>query len=160
MESQRSASEKHDESSPAPESTWVATLSLSVLAEPSALAAARGALDGLEPLLAPEVFADLRLVINELVKNGLQHGARGPGAKISFEVSVSSKVRAQVTDFGSSFEQWSMKPTPERESGWGLYIVDRLTDSWGILREQGTHVSLVIDRGRPEDAPGSSANPS
>ena len=60
---------------------------------------------------------------------------------------MSSKVRATVTDFGEGFKGWSMQPTQERESGLGLFLVDRLTDSWGVLHEGGTHVWLGIDHG-------------
>jgi anti-sigma regulatory factor (Ser/Thr protein kinase) len=134
-----------------PDSTWVATLSFALAAGPQALSASRASLEGFRKLLEPEVFDDLRLVVTELVKNSLQHGGVTPGSKISFEVSVSSKVRAVVTDFGTGFKQWSMKPTPQRESGLGLYIVDRLTDSWGVLHEQGTRVWLEIDHGGAEE---------
>jgi anti-sigma regulatory factor (Ser/Thr protein kinase) len=128
--------------------TWVATLAFSITAGPHAVPSARRSLEGLRKLLEPDVFDDLRIVISELVKNGAQHAARGPAGKISFEVSVSSKVRATVTDFGSGFKQWSMKPAPQRELGLGLFLVDRLTDSWGVLHEGGTHVWLEIDHGK------------
>jgi anti-sigma regulatory factor (Ser/Thr protein kinase) len=137
----------------ASDSTWLATLSFSVSSEPFALKAARRSLAGLRDLMEPQVFADLRLVISELVKNSLQHSDRGADSKISFEVSVSSKVRALVTDFGSGFESWKMKPKSKEDPGMGLFIVDRLSDSWGVLNEQGTHVWLEIDYGRTSEGP-------
>jgi anti-sigma regulatory factor (Ser/Thr protein kinase) len=149
----REPGESHASRASGPDSTWLATLSFSVSSEPFALSAARRSLEGLRELVEPQVFADLRLVISELVKNSLQHSDRGADSKISFEVSVSNKVRALVTDFGSGFDLWRMKPTTERDSGWGLFIVDRLADSWGVLHEQGTHVWLEIDYGRTSQGP-------
>jgi hypothetical protein len=37
-------------------------------------------------------------------------------------------------------------PGPESLSGWGLYLVDQLTDRWGVTGTDGTRVWFEIDR--------------
>ena len=79
----------------------------------------------------------VRLLTSEIFTNGIQHGTGGP---IEVEVHVDGDVKVRITDTGPGFA-----PTPrERDvtdpGGYGLVIVDRLADEWGVDATNGTSV--------------------
>jgi len=37
-------------------------------------------------------------------------------------------------------------PHPSRQSGWGLFLVDRMADRWGVDRSEGTRVWFELER--------------
>ncbi len=56
-------------------------------------------------------------------------------------------LRVEVADSGKGFEKVVKPTTPDQLGGWGLQIVDRLTDRWGVKRVNGSAVhGLVRDR--------------
>ena len=99
---------------------------------PEAIPAARRALDGLVGLVDRTVWEDLRLLVTELVTNGVRHSSeRGP---VCVSVTVEEgKVRVEVTDSGRGFSP-SRAPMPHADGsgGWGLQLVDRVATSWGV----------------------------
>jgi anti-sigma regulatory factor (Ser/Thr protein kinase) len=99
---------------------------------PEAIPAARKALDGLSELVERPVWEDLRLLVTELVTNGVRHSSeRGP---VGVLVSVGGeRVRVEVTDAGRGFSP-SQAPMPHADGsgGWGLQLVDRVAASWGV----------------------------
>lgn len=107
---------------------------------PEAVSAARRALDGFDSLLDAGVFYDASLCVSELVTNAVLHSDIGPQDELRLDVSIDDDgcLRVTVTDRGNGFDP----PRPERgdESGWGLFIVDRLSHRWGVEREGGTRV--------------------
>ena len=117
---------------------------------PDAASAARRALASLEEHLEPDLIDDVRLLATELVTNSVRHAAKGDPSPVGFEVSISpAAVRIEVSDSGPGFEALAPAPNRDGASGWGLYLVDRLADRWGVVREQGTRVWFEIDRARP-----------
>ena len=99
---------------------------------PEAIPAARNALDGLSGLLERPVWEDMRLLVTELVTNGVRHGSeRGP-----VEVTVAlaeGQVRVEVTDCGRGFSPpEAPMPHPDGSGGWGLQLVDRVAATWGV----------------------------
>ena len=56
------------------------------------------------------------------------------------------RVRVEVTDHGPGFEARARDPSTQHESGWGLYLVDQLSDRWGVSRTDGTAAWFEIDR--------------
>jgi hypothetical protein len=50
-----------------------------------------------------------------------------------------------VTDHGDGFAA-PAAPTPGRASGWGLFMVDRLADRWGVDTEGTTRVWFELVR--------------
>lgn len=109
---------------------------------PAAAGTARHALDGLARHLRPDLLHDLRLLVTELVTNSVRHGHTGRDGSLHLQVKLTrSKVRVEVRDPGPGFDE-SRKPRPaeDRASGWGLFLVDRLADRWGVDRERGTLV--------------------
>jgi anti-sigma regulatory factor (Ser/Thr protein kinase) len=82
---------------------------------------------------------DLQVAISELVTNSVRHAQLSPSSAVGIDVVVQpGRVRAQVTDRGTGFDPAAV-PTPEpaQIGGWGLHIVERLTDRWGVERPGG-----------------------
>ena len=76
----------------------------------------------------------LRLLVSELVTNGVRHAELNPRDEIGFSVKASPEIlRAEVCDPGPGFEVPSEKkqPGPDETSGWGLYLVEELAGRWG-----------------------------
>ena len=99
---------------------------------PEAVPAARKALDGLTGLLEKTVWEDLRLLVTELVTNGVRHGSeRGP---LGVGVTVDdAKVRVEVSDCGRGFSPPDAPmPHADGTGGWGLQLVDRVAAQWGV----------------------------
>ena len=108
---------------------------------------ARRALQQLAPLLEPDLLENVGLLVSELVTNSIRY-ARTPGpASIELRASVfDDRVRVEVTDHGPGFEARASEPSSQHESGWGLYLVDQLSDRWGVSRVGGTAAWFEIDR--------------
>jgi anti-sigma regulatory factor (Ser/Thr protein kinase) len=130
---------------------------------PEAVSAARRALDGLEDRLDASVFYDASLCLSELVTNAVLHSGAGDEDELELRVALSGEtLRVTVIDRGSGFDP--PRPTGGDESGWGLYIVDRLSHAWGVERDPHTAVwfemravaDAVSDRAQADE--GSGAN--
>ena len=104
---------------------------------------ARHQLVGLEPALAPETMAKLRLLVTELVANSVRHAR---GTPIDVTVTVGDRlVRTEVSDGGEGVEPPTPDPSPMKSSGWGLFLVRKMASSWGAEPETGT-VWFEIER--------------
>jgi anti-sigma regulatory factor (Ser/Thr protein kinase) len=113
--------------------------------EPKVVGTARHALDQLANLLAPEKLEDVRLVVSELVSNSIRHAGLSPNEQISLRVRVSAgSVSGRVCDSGPGFEVPS-KPRPRTSlnGGWGLPIVESISDRWGV--EGNSHVCVWFE---------------
>jgi anti-sigma regulatory factor (Ser/Thr protein kinase) len=122
-------------------------ISLKLESGPEAASAARAALRTLEPKLDPEPMNDVRLLVSELVTNSVRH-SEGPNSRspVTLEVALSDeKLRVMVTDRGTGFEPHPREPGQSKASGWGLYLVDKLSDRWGVIRNHITRVWFEID---------------
>jgi anti-sigma regulatory factor (Ser/Thr protein kinase) len=118
--------------------------------KPGAQAASEGrhALDRLEGSLPAAQLTELRLLVTELVTNSVRHGAV-ESDWIALDVEIyANAVRVVVTDPGPGFEP-ECKPQPHRDrpGGWGLCLVDRLADRWGVDAGDATAVWFEMDRG-------------
>jgi anti-sigma regulatory factor (Ser/Thr protein kinase) len=127
----------------------VAQLHLQLRPGPQAAGEGRHALDRLEGVMSDDQLGELRLLVTELLTNSVRHGADESGW-IALDVTIyANAVRVAVTDTGPGFEP---KPTPtphlDRPGGWGLCLVDRLADRWGVDRDGQTSVWFELDRGR------------
>jgi anti-sigma regulatory factor (Ser/Thr protein kinase) len=121
-------------------------LSLRLTPGPEAIPAARNALDGLGGLLERPVWEDLRLLVTELVTNGVRHGSeRGP-VGVSVEVAE-ERVRVQVTDCGRGFSPPDAPmPRADGTGGWGLQLLDRVATTWGVEVNDQTCVWFELSR--------------
>ena len=114
---------------------------------PESVPLARAAVAPLAQRLGAQQYDDLRLLVTELVTNCVRHaGLTGPD-NIQLQVLIRGDVlRVEVRDPGAGFDPDVAEPLPDQVGGWGLYIVERLADRWGIRPEgDGTAVWLEKD---------------
>lgn len=114
-----------------------------LVAEPHAVRAARQEIVDTLELHGP-VRARVALLVSELVSNAVLHGS-GDAIELSADLD-DGRVRVEVYDDGGGFEP----PPPPREgepvpAGWGLYLVSRLADRWGVDGGRRTRVWFEID---------------
>jgi anti-sigma regulatory factor (Ser/Thr protein kinase) len=124
-----------------------AEIDLRLLPEPGVIATARHALDRLADLLPPEKLEEVRLMVSELVTNSILHAGLSPDERISLTVRVSrGSVSGRVCDPGSGFEApKEPHPRPDLRGGWGLPILERVSDRWGVERNNHTCVWFEIN---------------
>ncbi len=106
-------------------------------------AQARAALEVFDQILSPEVLEDLQLVVSELVTNSVKFGPQR-NITLSLQVGTDGLVAGEVIDQGDGERaKIEMNPEPTLEGGWGLYLVDRVAQQWGV-QEGSTHVWFEI----------------
>lgn len=110
-------------------------------------AAARQSLSRLGELLEPELFENVKLLVTELVTNCVRHGGLGADDEVAIRVAAHpDRVIVAVTDPGRGFPPGQDAPRPDPESGWGLYLVNRIADRWGIADDGFTKVWFELRR--------------
>jgi anti-sigma regulatory factor (Ser/Thr protein kinase) len=125
----------------------IAEIALRLPPEPEVVTTARHALDQLTDLLPPEKLEDVRLVVSELVTNSILHAGLSADDQISLTVTVSDgAVRGSVCDPGPGFGMPS-EPSPRSDlsGGWGLPIVETISDRWGVEGNRHACVWFEID---------------
>ena len=114
---------------------------------PAAAATARRALGHLRGDFDDPLMETMRLLVTELVANSVRHAqARFVSVKA---VVTGSSIWLEVSDEGPGFEvEGAMRRSAASdESGWGLFLVERLANRWGVRREgDATHVWLELRR--------------
>lgn len=129
------------------------TIARDVELGPRAAAIARSAIELVEQELPPALVEDLKLLVSELVTNSYRHAGLGLGATARLIVEIDNGyVRVDVEDPGRGFVPGVPAEEPrDRSSGWGLTIVDRVADRWGVTRDGHTHVwfELATDASHP-----------
>ncbi len=86
--------------------------------DPESVGAARDAVDELSARLQPDLLADLRLLVSELVTNSVEHGPRKSGKPIGLRLSISNaSVRAEVRDGGCGFRRLFLAWMPSLAGG-------------------------------------------
>jgi len=102
---------------------------------PQAASRARTELSRLREELEPPVLESARLLVTELVTNAVRHAGLGT---IEIWVKVRPEcLRVDVSNRGTPFEAHARLARADQESGWGLFLVDRLSDEWGVVEEPG-----------------------
>ncbi len=114
-------------------------------ARPGAIGRARHDVE--DALAAAEVdrktSGDLMLLVSELVTNAVRH-TRGESFEVRLEIRP-ELLRLEVHDEGTGFSP-RIAPSDDGSGGYGLYIVDRLADRWGVERHDGGVIWLEVDR--------------
>lgn len=79
---------------------------------------------------------DLELLVSELVTNSVRHAGLPTSGLISMHVAIQAGyLRIEVSDPGKGFTLLTAgEPREVAESGWGLKLVERLADGWGMAR--------------------------
>jgi anti-sigma regulatory factor (Ser/Thr protein kinase) len=121
-------------------------LDLVVTAEPRAAADARDTVRAALARSRPDVCEDVRLLVSELVTNAVRHGGLRPDDEVHVHVIATAEaVRVEVTDPGRGFDPAAV-PRPHDTGGYGLYLVQRLADRWGVEPDDGVSVWFELDR--------------
>ena len=103
---------------------------------------ARRALSDLQGEVDPNRLADVRLLVSELVTNGVKYGGEGP---VRLNVATKgNRLRAEIVDQGVGFVPKRRERAVDDVGGWGLHLVEELTDRWGT-HSGSTHVWFEID---------------
>jgi anti-sigma regulatory factor (Ser/Thr protein kinase) len=108
-------------------------ISLRLSGGPEAGALARRALARLRADIDPPLMETLRLLVTELVSNSVRHAQ---SETVVLKVVVGrSAVLTEVTDEGPGFDPAQTGPSGAKDSGWGLFLVERLAHRWGVAQE-------------------------
>ncbi|MFZ1153902.1 MAG: ATP-binding protein [Solirubrobacteraceae bacterium] len=121
---------------------------------PQAVGAARRSLREWEGYFEPDLFYDLSLCVSELVTKSVQHAQPASDDEIELVVSRHHElVRAEVMEHRPDVVV--TQPAAMDGGDWGMFIVDRVADRWGVDRSMGTLLWCEIDLaedGRSRDA--------
>lgn len=71
-----------------------------------------------------------QLLVTEVVTNSVRH-ARADAVELAVNVEP-DRLRVEVANPGAAFRPRSREESPEPNPGWGLFLVDELSDSWGV----------------------------
>jgi anti-sigma regulatory factor (Ser/Thr protein kinase) len=123
-----------------------ATLELELPGDTAAPAMARRAVDErVDHGCDEEQTGTLMLLVTELVTNAVLH-AGAPGTPVLLRVQVApARLRVEVHDRGPGFQMHTPKPRGSH-GGYGLFLVERMSDRWGVHRNETTYVWFELDR--------------
>ena len=109
-----------------------------IAGDSEAAARARAELSRLRSMLDDPILENVRLLVTELVTNSVRHAQ---ASDIELLVVVSrTRVHVEVANPGGGFEPRPSGPE-DSETGWGLFLVDRLSDDWGVTQGSGPTTS-------------------
>ncbi len=138
-----------------PASDAAAVLRIGLPRTAEAPSAARAAIAGFlaDRAVEPDTLASLRLLVSELVSNAVVHSDASPACEIVLcaRPLADAAVRVEVIDRGGGFT-----PRPrdgDRDDGYGLFLVQREAERWGVERADGTCVWFEMQLRRPDQAP-------
>lgn len=120
-------------------------MELTLPPDPGSVAEARAKVcNAVTPYLHDGQAETLRLLVSELMTNAVRHG--GHEEAVEVHATWNSQVRVEVTDHGDGFT-----PTPrvgplEQPGGFGLFLVGRLADRWGVETNDTTTVWFELRR--------------
>ncbi|MFN2617823.1 MAG: ATP-binding protein [Thermoleophilaceae bacterium] len=108
-------------------------MTLRLPAGPEAASEGRAALMRLRADLDKPLLETLRLLVTELIANSVRHASANT---VGLRALVGeSGVWVEVTDEGPGFDPRDHDHTVSDDSGWGLFLVERLADRWGVRRD-------------------------
>jgi len=93
----------------------------------------------------------ISVMVSELAMNAVQY------ARTAFDVRMEltdESLRVEVSDAGGGHPQARPRPTASSSRGRGLFIVDQLSDEWGIIPAAGGTETSVWFRISMRDAQG------
>ena len=75
----------------------------------------------------------MRLLVTELVSNSVRHTAAD---SLTLSVAIGkSAVLTEVADTGPGFDPKCVEHSGDDDTGWGLFLVERLADRWGVRHD-------------------------
>jgi anti-sigma regulatory factor (Ser/Thr protein kinase) len=118
-------------------------LELKLAGGPDAPSRARHALENLDLDSASQTVP---LLVTEVIANSVRHAGADGFSAIELKVSMSpSCARVEVEDQGPGFVARPRKPDLEGGGGFGLLLVDRLADRWGMVFDHPSRIWFEID---------------
>ena len=103
---------------------------------PEAAASARSAISKLQTDLDPPLIETLGLLVTELVTNSVRHTAAD---SLTLSIAIGkSAVLTEVTDTGPGFDPKCVEHSGDEDTGWGLFLVERLAHKWGVRHDGPT----------------------
>lgn len=101
---------------------------------PEAARDARSAISRLRADLDPPLMETLRLLVTELVTNSVRHTDCD---SLTLRLAIGeSSVLTEVVDDGPAFDP-EAAASADPDCGWGLFLVQRLAQNWGVTTENG-----------------------
>ena len=99
-----------------------------------AASTARHAIAEHAPGLSQTALYDVELLVSELVSNAVRHGGAAEETPLFFDFRrYDGHVRVELLHPGSTFKPpGGTPPTGDSSGGWGLFLVDRVADRWGV----------------------------
>jgi anti-sigma regulatory factor (Ser/Thr protein kinase) len=116
----------------------------------AARSARRAVREELKDALPKRRLADVELLVSELATNSVRHAGCDDADELSMEADVQpDRVRVRLFDPGDGFEVHTPAPPSSGSAGgYGLVLLDRLSDRWGVQRENGFSVWFEVRRDR------------
>ena len=104
----------------------------------------------LKDALPGRTLADVELIVSELATNSVRHSGAGDADDLSLEANVEAdRVRVRMFDPGEGFEVHTPDPPSSGTAGgYGLLLLDRLSDRWGVQRDGRFSVWFEVQRDR------------
>ena len=122
-------------------------LRLRIAGGPLAPTRARAWLQSAAAWLPNELKANLMLLTTELVNNSVVHGHACEEDVIEIEVRATAYgIRASVSDPGPGFVPQRRTREIDEADGWGLELVERMAERWGVERAGRTSVWFELAR--------------
>ncbi|HEV8152627.1 MAG TPA: ATP-binding protein [Solirubrobacteraceae bacterium] len=120
-------------------------LSVDIPCDLRAPARGRHAVESLSRDVAPDVLADAKLLVSELITNSVKYG-RSEVVRLELDSDVDGRLRVEVVDEGGGFVPTARDRPLNEVGGWGLHLVNKLADRWGVAAE-ASHVWFEIAGG-------------
>jgi anti-sigma regulatory factor (Ser/Thr protein kinase) len=110
---------------------------------PASVPRAREALDAFADRVDAERLDAARLLTSELVTNAVRHGPSDDRGVVDLLLAHDgARLRVEVRDGGTGFVR---RDEQRAIGGWGLLLVERLSNRWGIEEGAPTRVWFEID---------------
>jgi anti-sigma regulatory factor (Ser/Thr protein kinase) len=109
----------------------VASVSLELPASPHAAARARELVREAADGISADDRWRVEMIVTELVTNAIRHGPGGP-VEVALQAGGNA-IRGEVADPGPGIKHQELtRRRATEEGGRGLFLVDALSDSWGL----------------------------
>ncbi|HWT94152.1 MAG TPA: ATP-binding protein [Solirubrobacteraceae bacterium] len=118
----------------------------------SSIPVARRELQRLAGEIDDLALRNTRLLVSELVTNAVRHVPAGEGDEITLTIEHDDgHVRVEVQDRGPGFVPSPRSETHDAGSGWGLHILSKLSDRWGVESGDGSLVWFEMPDGMSQN---------
>jgi two-component sensor histidine kinase len=112
--------------------------------EPESARRAREQLKSFRSSVDEPTFIDLCLLVHELVVEALHGSPEGAAHDIRLRAQLDQdRVHVVMEEGGGAYHLPSRRPEPG-DQGYGLHLVQRLSDRWGIRRDRD-HTTVWLD---------------